>query len=91
MDVLDLAHKSCGIKLLEGVGLVDKEGTPLSRWSKSVDLSLFGCSDEETWIGISRQQGSLDEKDGAYIGEVIKSVQMVTDVTKVLVKRVIMA
>ncbi|GMI66061.1 Calcium-dependent protein kinase 1 Adaptor Protein 2 [Hibiscus trionum] len=30
MAVPDLAHKSCGIKLLEGVGLVDKEGTPLS-------------------------------------------------------------
>ncbi|XVF15893.1 hypothetical protein REPUB_Repub09cG0195700 [Reevesia pubescens] len=92
MAVPDLAHKSCGIKLLEGVGLVDKEGTPLSGWSRSVDLSSFDCLDEETWIGISRQQqGSLDEQDGAYIGELIKSVQMVTDVMEVLVKRVIMA
>ncbi|XP_022775410.1 uncharacterized protein LOC111317235 isoform X1 [Durio zibethinus] len=91
LAVPDLAHKSCGIKLLEGVGLVDKEGTPLSGWSRSVDLSSFDCTDEETWIGISRQQGSLDEQDGAYIGELIKSVQMVTDVMEVLVKRVIMA
>ncbi|PPR97312.1 hypothetical protein GOBAR_AA23339 [Gossypium barbadense] len=91
MAVPDLAHKSCGIKLLDGVGLVDKEGTPLSSWSRSVDLSSFDCLDDETWIGISRQQGSLDEKDGAYIGELIKSVQMVTDVMEVLVKRVIMA
>ncbi|PPD82001.1 hypothetical protein GOBAR_DD21084 [Gossypium barbadense] len=91
MAVPDLAHKSCGIKLLDGVGLVDKEGTPLSSWSRSVDLSSFDCLDDEMWIGISRQQGSLDEKDGAYIGELIKSVQMVTDVMEVLVKRVIMA
>ncbi|KAE8707124.1 YEATS family protein isoform 1 [Hibiscus syriacus] len=91
MVVPDLAHKSCGIKELEGVGLVDKEGTPLSGWSRSVDLSSFDCLDDETWIGISRHQGSLDEKDGAYIGELIKSVQMVTNVMEVLVKRVIMA
>ncbi|XVF18012.1 hypothetical protein REPUB_Repub10bG0174900 [Reevesia pubescens] len=91
MAVPYLAHKSCGIKLLEGVGLVDKEGMPLSGWSRSVDLSSFVCPDEETWIGISRQQGSLDEQDGAYIGELINSVQMVTDVMEVLVKRVIMA
>ncbi|XVF14534.1 hypothetical protein REPUB_Repub09cG0069500 [Reevesia pubescens] len=91
MDVPDLAHKSCSIKLLERVGLVDKEGTPLSGWSRSVDLSSFVCLDEETWMGISRQQGSLDEQDGAYISELINSVQMVTDVMEVLVKRVIMA
>ncbi|KAK9038081.1 hypothetical protein V6N11_022972 [Hibiscus sabdariffa] len=91
MAVPDLAHKSCGIKVLEGVGIVDKEGTPLSGWSRSVDLSSFDCLDDETWIGISRQQDSLDEKDGAYIGELIKSVQMVTDVMEGLVKRVIMA
>ena len=54
MAVPDLAHKSCGIKLLEGAGLVDKEGTSLSRWSMSVDLSSFGCSDEETCFEISR-------------------------------------
>ncbi|MFQ6634093.1 hypothetical protein Gotur_010156 [Gossypium turneri] len=91
MAVPDLAHKSCGIKLLEGVGLVDKEGTPLSGWSRSADLASFDCVDEETWTGISRQQDSLDEQDAAYIGELIKSVQMVTDVMEVLVKRVIMA
>ncbi|KAL4361373.1 hypothetical protein GQ457_04G021060 [Hibiscus cannabinus] len=92
MAVPDLAHKSCGIKLLEGVGLVDKEGTPLSGWSRSADLSSsFNCLDEETWLGISGQQGSLDEQDGAYIGELIESVQMITDVMEILVKRVIMA
>ncbi|GKU99302.1 hypothetical protein SLE2022_360050 [Rubroshorea leprosula] len=87
----DLAHTSCGIKQLEGVGLVDKNGMPLSSWSRSVDLSSFDSPDEETLMGISRDRGSLDEQDGAYIGELLKSVQMVTDVMEVLVKRVIMA
>ncbi|KAE8693489.1 YEATS family protein isoform 1 [Hibiscus syriacus] len=91
MAVPGLAHKSCGIKVLEVVGIVDKEGTPLSGWSRSVDLCSFDCLDDETWIRISRQQGSLDAKDGAYIGELIKSVQMVTDVMELLVKRLIMA
>ncbi|GLT39236.1 hypothetical protein SLA2020_134410 [Shorea laevis] len=91
MAIPDLAHTSCGIKQLEGVGLVDKNGMPLSSWSRSVDLSSFDSPDEETLMGISRDQGSLDEQDGAYIGELLKSVQMVTDVMEVLVKRVIMA
>ncbi|KAH7519936.1 hypothetical protein FEM48_Zijuj08G0090300 [Ziziphus jujuba var. spinosa] len=91
MAVPHLAHTSCGIKQLEGVGLVDKDGTPLSSWSRNVDLSSFDSTDEEAWIGISKQHGSLDEKDVAYVGEVLKSVQMVTDVMEVLVKRVILA
>ncbi|KAL5821213.1 hypothetical protein ACOSQ3_023095 [Xanthoceras sorbifolium] len=91
MAVPDLAHTSCGIKQLEGVGIVDKNGTPLSGWSRNVDLSLFDGPDEEPWIGIRKQQGSLDKQDGAYVGELLKSVQMVTDVMEALVKRVIMA
>ncbi|KAJ0097872.1 hypothetical protein Patl1_29077 [Pistacia atlantica] len=91
MAIPDLAHTSCGIKQLEGVGLVDKNGTPLSGWSRNVDLSSFDGPDEETWIGIGKQQGSIDEHDGAYTVELLKSVQMVTDVMEALVKRVIMA
>ncbi|XP_044470044.1 uncharacterized protein LOC123199206 [Mangifera indica] len=91
MAIPDLAHTSCGIKQLEGVGLLDKNGTPLSSWSRNVDLSLFDGPDEETWIGITKQQGSIDEQDGAYTVELLKSVQMVTDVMEALVKRVIMA
>ncbi|CBI17387.3 unnamed protein product, partial [Vitis vinifera] len=37
------------------------------------------------------RHGSFDEQDGAYIGEILKSVQMVADVMETLVKRVIMA
>ncbi|XP_044476043.1 uncharacterized protein LOC123203632 [Mangifera indica] len=91
MAIPDLAQTSCGIKQLEGVGLVDKNGTPLSGWSRNVDLSSFDGPDEETWIGISKQQGSIDEQDGAYTVELLKSVQMVTVVMETLVKRVIMA
>ncbi|GKV41481.1 hypothetical protein SLEP1_g49008 [Rubroshorea leprosula] len=91
MAIPDLAHMSCGIKQLEGVGLVDKNDTPLSDWSRSVDFSSFDSPDEETWMRITRDQGSLDEQDGAYIVELLKSVKMVTDVMEVLVKRVIMA
>ncbi|KAH0973082.1 hypothetical protein GBA52_025238 [Prunus armeniaca] len=91
MAVPHLAHTSCGIKQLEGVGLVDKDGTPLSGWSRNVDLSSFDSPDEDTWIGISKQHGPLDEQDATYIGELLKSVQMVTDVMEALVKRVVLA
>ncbi|KAI8541172.1 hypothetical protein RHMOL_Rhmol08G0040800 [Rhododendron molle] len=91
MAVPHLAHTSCGIKQLDGVGLVDKNGVPFSGWSKNIDISSFDNPDEESWIGISHQHGSLDEQDGAYIGEVLKNVQMVTDVMETLVKRVLMA
>ncbi|EXC35372.1 hypothetical protein L484_026697 [Morus notabilis] len=91
MAVPHLAHTSCGIKQLEGIGLVDKNGAPLSAWSKNVDLSSFDGPDEEIWIEIKKQHGSLDEQDVAYIGEILKSVQMVTDVMEVLVKRVLLA
>ncbi|KAF8410467.1 hypothetical protein HHK36_002996 [Tetracentron sinense] len=91
MAVPHLAHTSCGIRHQEGVGLVDKNGIPLSDWSRDVDLSSFDSLDEETWIGISNRHNSFNEHDGAYTGEILKSVQMVTDVMEALVKRVIMA
>ncbi|CAN6563313.1 unnamed protein product [Malus baccata var. baccata] len=91
MAVPHLAHTSCGIKQLEGVGLVDKNGTPLSGWSRNVDLTSFDSLDEEIWVGISNQHDPLDEQDAAYIGELLKSVQMVTDVMEALVKRVLLA
>ncbi|XP_047176565.1 uncharacterized protein LOC124843785 isoform X2 [Vigna umbellata] len=62
MAVPHLAHTSCGIKKLDGVGLVDKDGIPLS-----------------------------DEQDAVYIGEILKSVQMVADVMEALVKRALLA
>lgn len=91
MAVPHLAHTSCGIKQLEGVGLVDKSGIPLSGWSKNVDVSSFDSPDEESWIVMNRQHGLVDEQDAAYIGEMLKSVQMVADVMETLVKRVLLA
>ncbi|OIV94839.1 hypothetical protein TanjilG_22036 [Lupinus angustifolius] len=91
MAVPHLAHTSCGIKQLEGVGLVDKNGIPISGWSRSVDLSTFDDVDEESWIGIYHRHGSLDEQDAAYNSEMLKSVQMVADVMEALVKRVLLA
>jgi len=91
MAVPHLAHTACGIKQLEGVGFVDKNGIPLSGWSSNVDLSSFDDADEESWMEISHQHGSLDEQDAAYIGEILKSVQMVADVMEALVKRVFLA
>lgn len=91
MAVPHLALTSCGIKQLDGTGYIDRNGTPLSSWSRNVDFSSFDCPDVESWIGINNQHGALDEQDGAYIGEILKSVQMVTDVMESLVKRVIMA
>ncbi|KAK7360179.1 hypothetical protein VNO77_02161 [Canavalia gladiata] len=91
MAVPHLAHTSCGIKKLDGVGLVDKDGIPISGLSRNVDLSSFDDPDEESWIGFDSQHGSLDEQDAVYIGEILKSVQMVTDVMEALVKRVLLA
>lgn len=91
MAVPHLAHASCGIKQLEGAGFVDKNGTPLSGWSKNVDLSSLDSSDEETWVRIANHHGFVDTQDAAYISEILKSVQMVTDVMEILLKRVIIA
>ncbi|CAM8890457.1 unnamed protein product [Rhodiola kirilowii] len=59
MAALNLAMSSCGIKQLEGVGLVDRNGTPLSGWSRSLDLSSFDGPNVETWIGINSHQGCI--------------------------------
>ncbi|CAL0314476.1 unnamed protein product [Lupinus luteus] len=91
MAIPHLAHSSCGIKQLEGTCLVDKNGIPLSGWSRNVNLSLFDGIDEESLIQISHQHDSLDEQDAAYISEALKSVQMVADVMEALVKRVLLA
>lgn len=86
-----LAHKYCGIEQLEGVGLVDKQGTPLSVLSKNIDLSSFDSPDEETETEIGKLNGSLDDQDEAYIGYMLKSVKMVSKVMELLVKRMLLA
>ncbi|XP_070041849.1 uncharacterized protein [Nicotiana tomentosiformis] len=91
MAVPDLAHTSCGIKELDGVGIIDKNGVPLSSWSRDIDLSSFSDADDDTWIKLMSKQDSFDEQDGSYTSELLTSVQMVTDVMENLVKRAIMA
>ncbi|XP_058098811.1 uncharacterized protein LOC131243455 [Magnolia sinica] len=82
---------TCGIRHQEGVGLVDKNGMPFSDWFADVDLSMFECLDKATLLGSTSKPGSSYEHDAAYIGEILKSVRMVTDVMEALVKRVVMA
>ncbi|XP_047314867.1 uncharacterized protein LOC124918849 [Impatiens glandulifera] len=91
MAIPCLAHTSCGIRQLDGVGLVDKNGVPQSGWSSGIDLSFFDNVDDGALIGISCQHESIDEQDATYVGEVLKIVDTVTDVMEKLVKRVIMA
>ncbi|KAL6572639.1 hypothetical protein OROMI_013597 [Orobanche minor] len=91
MAVPDLAHTSCGIKHLDGVGLVDKNGVPLSSWMASVEISSLDSGEEDTWSALGGQDDLLDEHDGVYTSGLLKSVQMVTDVMETLVKRVIIA
>ncbi|ONK80300.1 uncharacterized protein A4U43_C01F16090 [Asparagus officinalis] len=91
MAVPQLAYTSCGIKHQEGIGLIDKHGVPLSDWSKDVDLSLHESTDEELLLANNADVGLLGANDGAYIGEILKSIHMISDVMESLVKRVIMA
>ncbi|KAL9229632.1 hypothetical protein vseg_005080 [Gypsophila vaccaria] len=87
MAVPHLAQASCGIKQLEGVGFVDKEGIPLSSWSKNIDLSSL----DEINCGRSDHNSLGDDKEGAYVENLLKSVHMVTNVMEAMVKRVIIA
>ncbi|CAN4116759.1 unnamed protein product [Withania somnifera] len=91
MAVPDLAFTSCGIKELCGIGLIDKNGVPLSSWSRDIDLLSFEDADDETLVRLTNTQDSFDEQDGSYTSELLRSVQMVTDVMENLFKRVIMA
>lgn len=91
MVVPNLAQASCGIKQLEGVGFVDKDGIPLSGWSKNFDLYSFGGPCDETCTGTSDQSGLVHDKDAAYVCDLLNSVRMVTNVMETLVKRVLIA
>lgn len=70
----------------EGVGLDDHDGTLQSTSSKDAART----SNESSCLGIYRR-GSLDRHDGCFIGEILKSIHMITDLVEVLVKMVVMA
>lgn len=88
MTIPHLALTSCGITYSDGAGFVDRNGTPMSNWSRNLYFSNFDCPDVETWIGINSQH---DAQDGVYISEVLNCVQMITDVMESFLKRVLMA
>ncbi|XP_010679871.2 uncharacterized protein LOC104895142 [Beta vulgaris subsp. vulgaris] len=91
MAVPHLAQVSCGIKQLEGVGLVDKDGIPLSSWSKNIYLPSSDSSRDGTDTGTSDQSGVIHDKDGAYVCDLLNSAHTVTNVMETLVKRVLIA
>ncbi|KAK9164437.1 hypothetical protein Syun_005339 [Stephania yunnanensis] len=86
-----LAQTLYGIRHQEGVGLIDKDGLPLSNWTKDVNLFLSDSGDEEKWKRICNKQISHDGRDRTCMSDLLRSLQIVTDLVEVLVKRVIMA
>ncbi|KAI6671484.1 hypothetical protein NL676_006369 [Syzygium grande] len=85
-------HESFGVKNMEGVALVDKSDSPLPSCSSDVDLSFSVSSDgEDSLSGTAKWQDCFNEKDVVYIDELLKSVQIVTDLMESLVKRVLLA
>ncbi|XP_078161162.1 uncharacterized protein LOC144556649 [Carex rostrata] len=78
IEIPHFAHTSCEIKH-QGIGLVDKNGIPLSDLSKK-----FASLDEENTLGMS------SSNDGA-MDDILKSVRIVTDVMETLVERVVIA
>ncbi|KAG9137709.1 hypothetical protein Leryth_019289 [Lithospermum erythrorhizon] len=91
MAIPHLALTSCGIKQLDGVGLVDKDGVPLSGWSRKADLSSFNDVTEEMLIALNSQRSYRDDEDEDYINGLGRTVEMVSYVMEGLVKRVIIA
>ncbi|KAI4325440.1 hypothetical protein MLD38_030841 [Melastoma candidum] len=73
----DLASLSCGIKHVCGIGLVDRNGTPLSNWSKNVDLSLLDGSVKIVSLvmeilvkrAIMAESEASEEKERATLGQ----------------------
>ncbi|KAD7117685.1 hypothetical protein R6Q59_013733 [Mikania micrantha] len=91
MMIPHLALTSCGIKQSDTEGFIDRSGIPISNWPTNVNLSNFDSREIETLIAVINQHGFLDEQDGSYMGEILNSVQTVTDVMEFLVKRVLVA
>ncbi|XP_071693708.1 uncharacterized protein [Rutidosis leptorrhynchoides] len=91
ITIPQLALTSCGIKQSDAEGFIDRTGTPMSNWSGNVNLSNFESREVEKMIAINSQLGVVDEQDGSYMGEILSSVQTVTDVMESLVKRVLVA
>ncbi|CAL5040497.1 unnamed protein product [Urochloa decumbens] len=94
MAIPHLAHTSCGIRLQEGVGYIDRHGVPLADWPKGAGPgSCGGSSGEDRMVvegGAATEHGDAVGGD-VDVDDILKSIRVVTDVMESLVKRVIVA
>lgn len=95
MVIPQYAFASCGIKNEEGVGLVDKRGTPMSHWGDNLDLQLLerhvGLLKPDNTEDSDMPHGLLDQGDGEYVERIASAVMQITEVMELLVKRAIVA
>ncbi|KAF8772070.1 hypothetical protein HU200_006063 [Digitaria exilis] len=93
MAIPHLAHTSCGIRLQEGIGYIDRHGVPLADWPKGAETGSCGGNSEDRMV----VEGSAAPDHGDAVGgdlvvdDILKSIRVVTDVMESLVKRVIVA
>ncbi|CAL5050165.1 unnamed protein product [Urochloa decumbens] len=94
MAIPHLAHTSCGIRLQEGVGYIDRHGVPLADWPKGAQPgSCGGSSGDDRMVvegGAAPEHGDAAGGD-VDVDDILKSIRVVTDVMESLVKRVIVA
>ncbi|CAN6181527.1 unnamed protein product [Urochloa humidicola] len=93
MAIPHLAHTSCGIRLQEGVGYIDRHGVPLADWPKGAEPGSCGVSSDDRMAvegGAAPEHGDAAGGD-VDVDDILKSIRVVTDVMESLVKRVIVA
>ncbi|RLM54886.1 hypothetical protein C2845_PM10G20610 [Panicum miliaceum] len=93
MAIPHLAHTSCGIRLQEGIGYIDRHGVPLADWPKGAEPVSCGASSGDR---MAVESSAAPEHGDAVVGDVdvddiLKSIRVVTDLMESLVKRVIVA
>ncbi|OEL25934.1 Translocon-associated protein subunit alpha [Dichanthelium oligosanthes] len=95
MAIPHLAHTSCGIRLQEGIGYIDRHGVPLADWPRGAEPGSCGGSSDDRMVVES--SAATEHGDAAVAGgdvdvdDILKSIRVVTDVMESLVKRVIVA
>ncbi|KAJ7531008.1 hypothetical protein O6H91_14G028400 [Diphasiastrum complanatum] len=98
MSIPRYAFISCGIKVREGVGLVDRRGIPMMEWpttqASSAPCGTFGLDRVEEDPLYSLEKNILDSAfsgDGSYVERIAVAVMQVTDVMELLLKRALVA
>eukprot|EP00252_Welwitschia_mirabilis_P026585 TRINITY_DN8770_c0_g1_i1.p1 TRINITY_DN8770_c0_g1~~TRINITY_DN8770_c0_g1_i1.p1 ORF type:complete len:328 (+),score=87.25 TRINITY_DN8770_c0_g1_i1:504-1487(+) len=88
-----VANRSCGIKYEQGVGYVDRNGTPMADWCNT----LCGLSKEADTIHgqngtiFNLEKNLLEQTEEEYVEQTAKDVMLVSDAMEVLLKRTIIA